>query len=194
MSEVQENPYAPGVVQKKHVHSEVEAIRHKHLSHEASIKSVGFLYLLGGAIGLLIGTSYVIPGISIMSSPQRMGQMSMQSYGAVFMIVGVIVFLLGVAQMAVGSGFRRLALWSKIPGAILAGIGMLLFPIGTLINGYVLYLLLSAKGSMVFSPEYKEVIFQTPHMKYKTSIVVWVFVGLLALLFVIAIVAALFNA
>jgi hypothetical protein len=194
MSEVQENPYAPGVVQKKHVHSEVEAIRHKHLSHEASIKSVGFLYLLGGAIGLLIGTSYVIPGISIMSSPQRMGQMSMQSYGAVFMIVGVIVFLLGVAQMAVGSGFRRLALWSKIPGAILAAIGMLLFPIGTLINGYVLYLLLSAKGSMVFSPEYKEVIFQTPHMKYKTSIVVWVFVGLLALLFVIAIVAALFNA
>ncbi len=110
------------------------------------------------------------------------------------MIVGVIVFLLGVAQMAVGSGFRRLALWSKIPGAILAAIGMLLFPIGTLINGYVLYLLLSAKGSMVFSPEYKEVIFQTPHMKYKTSIVVWVFVGLLALLFVIAIVAALFNA
>lgn len=194
MSEVQENPYAPGVVQKKHVHSEVEAIRHKHLSHEASIKSVGFLYLLGGAIGLLIGTSYVIPGISIMSSPQRMGQMSMQSYGAVFMIVGVIVFLLGVAQMAVGSGFRRLALWSKIPGAILAAIGMLLFPIGTLINGYVLYLLLSAKGSMVFSPEYKEVIFQTPHMKYKTSIVVWVFVGLLALLFVIAIVAALFSA
>ena len=50
---------------------------------------------------------------------------------------------------------------------------------GTLIGFYMLYLLLSKKGTMVFSPEYKEIIAQTPHMKYKTSPVVWIALGLI---------------
>jgi hypothetical protein len=47
---------------------------------------------------------------------------------------------------------------------VLSGIGLLGFPIGTLINGYILYLFLSKKGRTVFAPEYQEVIEATPHV------------------------------
>lgn len=45
---------------------------------------------------------------------------------------------------------------------------------------------------MVFSPYYKEIISQTPHIKYKTSIVVWIFLGLLLALLGLGIVGAIF--
>ena len=46
----------------------------------------------------------------------------------------------------------------------------------SLILGYILYLLLSKKGSMVFSPEYRLIIERTPHIKYRTS---WILKGCL---------------
>ncbi len=194
MSEIKENPYAPGVVQQKHVHSEVEAIRHAHLSHEASVKSIGLLYLIGSGMLLLAGTGYFITGIAMLNDGNRPGEPSLAQFGAVMLAIGAFLVIYAVAQIVVAIGLRKLSPWSKIPAAVIAAIGLIFFPIGTLINGYVLYLLFSKKGTMVFSPRYKDVIFQTPHMKYKTSIVVWVLVGLLGVLFVAVIAAALFSA
>ena len=44
---------------------------------------------------------------------------------------------------------------------------------------------------MIFSDEYKEIIRQTPEMKHRTSIVVWIFLGLLLLLFAVGVIAAI---
>ncbi len=44
---------------------------------------------------------------------------------------------------------------------------------------------------MIFSDEYNEIIRQTPEMKYRTSIVVWIFLGLLLLLFAVGVIAAI---
>jgi hypothetical protein len=67
---------------------------------------------------------------------------------------------------------------------IFSVIGLIGIPIGTLISAYFLYLLLSQKRTMVFSDEYQQVIEQTPHIKYKTSIVVIILLVLLVVLFV----------
>jgi hypothetical protein len=75
--------------------------------------------------------------------------------------------------------------WARIPSAILSGLGLISFPLGTLINGYILYLLFSKKDSTIFSDDYKQVIQETPHNKYQTSLLVWIFLGLLALLVVL---------
>jgi hypothetical protein len=52
-----------------------------------------------------------------------------------------------------------------------------------LIMSYMRYLLLSKKGSMVFSPEYKSIIERTPHLRYQSSwlvrIVLIIFVALI---------------
>jgi hypothetical protein len=87
---------------------------------------------------------------------------------------------------------RRLKPWARIGSGILSGIGLLGFPIGTIINGYILYLLFSKKGSMVFSDEYKRVIQQTPHIKYRTSVIILVALGLLLFLMMLAMVGLFF--
>jgi hypothetical protein len=71
--------------------------------------------------------------------------------------------------------------WVRIPAIILAALGLLGFPVGTIINGYVLYLLLCARGRYILTPEYEEIRKATPHVHYRTSVVVWIVVGFLVL-------------
>jgi hypothetical protein len=146
-----------------------EQIRKDHLQHEASIKSVGFLYFLAAAVLLLVGI------VRIASASN--GREPLVGSIVAFLFVGI-----SVAQIWVGIGLRKLKPWARIPSGILSGLGLIGFPIGTLINGYILYLLFSKKGATVFSPDYQRVIAETPHIKYRTSIVIWILLGLLLLL------------
>jgi hypothetical protein len=91
----------------------------------------------------------------------------------------------------VGIGVRGLKSWARIPAGILSSIGLLYLGLGTIVNAYILYLLFCQKGKTVFSDEYKRVIAETPHVKYRTSIVAWVVLGLLLLFIEMAMVAAL---
>jgi len=155
--------------------STADQIRNDHIKHEASVKSVGFLYFLAAAFLILAGV---------------MGITANQGTG---LMVGLLLVLFGVAQIWVGIGLRGLKSWARIPTGILSGLGLLGFPLGTLINGYILYLVFSKKGKTVFSADYQRVIEQTPHIKYKTSIVVWILLGLLLLLMGLGLFAALFG-
>jgi hypothetical protein len=76
---------------------------------------------------------------------------------------------------------------------VLSEVGLLGFPIGTLINGYILYLLLSKKGRKVFSDEYRQIVSLTPHIKYRTSIVVCILLGLIVLMVAAAILFTVFG-
>lgn len=146
--------------------SAAEETRKKHLSHESSVRSVGVLYLIGGTGLLLIGLGWVFTASA--------GRNAVEGF-----LLGAVFLVLGGMQFWVGLAIRRLKSWSRIPTGILSGIGLLGFPIGTIINGYILYLVFCEKGKMVFSDEYRAVIQQTPHIKQRTSIVVWIILGLL---------------
>ncbi len=152
-----------------------EKIRKDHIKHEASVKSIGILYFLAAAFLILAG---------------GLGLTANQGEGV---IVSLLFLAIGVAQIWVGIGLRGLKPWARIPTGILSGIGLLGIPVGTLINGYILYLIFSQKGKTVFSEEYKQVIAQTPHVKYKTSIVVWIFLGLLVLLILLGLLAVVWG-
>lgn len=160
--------------------SNAEETRRKYLNHEASVKSIGALYYLTTAFMLWGGIDTVLHPITRTGRPMSLGV-------AVLFIVLAAVF--GVA----GTGLRRLQGWARIPTGILATLGLLAFPVGTIINVYVLYLIFSGKGSMVFSPEYREVMAATPHIKYKMSILVWVLLGLVLLLVAVGLGAAMFG-
>jgi len=152
-----------------------EQIRTDHIKHEASVKSVGLLYFLAAAIFILAGAT------------------SMAANEWPRIVVALAFVCLGGLQIWVGIGVRQLKSWARIPTAVLSGFGLLAFPFGTLINGYILYLVLCQKGRTVFSDDYKRVIEQTPHIKYKTSIIVWIFLGLLLLLVGLGFFAVLFG-
>lgn len=166
------NPYSPP---RAHVDdvaqatSEAEEIRQEHIKHEASIRSVGILYYLSG--GLLCLVAIALGGGSFAG---RVQQPLLVGLAAFYLVIGVL--LLFVAR-----GVRSLQPWARTTAIVLAAIGLLGFPLGTLINGYILYLMLAKKGKRIFEDDYKDIIEATPHVKYRTSIVVWIVLGILVL-------------
>jgi len=168
------NPYAVSTsTLATNLGTDAESIRREHLNHEASVKSIGLLYWLGGIFGCLVGVAYAIGGLVNVVNPNTIG------IGITFLVLGVIVTCFAVLQIMVAIAIRKLKPWSRIAATVISCIGLLGFPIGTLISAYFLYLLQSSKGTVVFSDHYQEVIAATPHIRYRTSIVVWVLLGLL---------------
>lgn len=162
--------------------SEVDQIRKDHIGHEASVKSLGQLYFLAG-LGIAMGL--VIAGFAVFSVEDPLTVLQ-----AVAMVAGLAFCVL---FFWLAGGIRRLRPWARMPAAILAAIGLLIIPVGTIINAYVLYLLLSTKGSMVFSERYQEIIVVTPHIRYKTSPVIYALLGLVILGIVAAACFAMFR-
>ena len=158
------------------VNSDAEQIRKEHIKHEASVKSVGILYFLGALVLLPLGL------------------VNMAMSEAVGIVMGLVFLVFGAAQVWLGVGLRKLRPWARIPTAILSGIGLLGFPAGTLINAYILYLVVSKKGVTVFSEDYQRIIEETPHIKYRTSILVWILLVLVLALIAAAILVPLISA
>lgn len=150
-----------------------ERIRERNLDHEASIKSLGLVhYLVAVALGLLA----LREASSGPAVPGRGAELSLYG-GAAAVCVGL------------GYGLRRLHLWAKRVEIALAAAGVLIvlartvvmFVTGVrvaaaalnvaaaLLCFYGLYLLLSAKGRMVFSPLYEVVVEKTPHLKARMN-------------------------
>ena len=159
--------------------SNAEAIRNAHLSHEASVKSVGALYMIGGVFCVAASGMFLF----IPQGPRTE-------------IAGMFILLpaIGIVQFATAFGLRGLQGWARIPTGLFSAFGLLGFPLGTIINGYILYLIFSAKGAMVFSEDYREIIAQTPHIKYRTSIIVKIFLFLLLALITFGVVAMVMGA
>jgi hypothetical protein len=178
MSDIQ-NPYAAPKANIEHaeIGGEAEMIRKEHINTEASIQAVGRLYLLGCFFALL---GFAGTLIAMALSREAGGLISFLPSAAVMLCGGI---LYGIT----GFGLRKLKPWARIVATIVSVIGLIGFPIGTLISGYILYLLWSKKGRTVFTPGYQDVITATPYIKYKTSLLVWIILGILILLVVAAI-------
>ena len=168
------NPYATpkAVVADAGAASAVEETRRAHLGHEANVKAVGGIFMLGGLFAAFMAFALIVPGLDAPRSELWM------------LVTGLLVMVLAAGSVAVGWGLRTLRVWARVPGIVLAVIGLLGFPLGTLINIYVLWLLASRKGRMVLSAEYAAIVDATPHIRYRTSKVVWIALIVLVLLVV----------
>lgn len=160
--------------------SDPESIRKYYISHEASVKSIGTLYILGALFGGLLTLVYGGMFIYALGASRPEEQALAIPMALAFVIVGTI----SVAQGITAVGLWKLKPWARIVATVLSVIGLLGFPIGTLISAYFLWLLQSEKGGVVFNPAYQDIIRQTPHVKYRTSIITWIVLGLLLLVIV----------
>lgn len=206
-----DNPYAPSgssygdaSLDGNFDLSQAELIRKSHLSHEANIQSFGCLYTLGGIMGILGGIAYIGIGIFILAggTPPAAGAGAGAGAGAaqeplvagiITTLVGIVFLAIATAQLFAGRSMQTLNPSGKILAVIVSAIGLLGVPCGTIISGYLLYLLLSAKGEMVFSSAYKEVMQATPHIRYRTSIIVWIFLFLLIGVILLGVVGAIIG-
>ena len=182
------NPYAPTshVSETEGFESDVESYRRRYLSHEASIKSIGFLYLIPGALMLVFFVAMAgVAAVSLVVDGNGMQGMGLVEAALMVGLYGG----LGVAQIYTGLGLRRFKIAARRLATVFSVFGLLIFPFGTLINGYILYLLQSQKGKVVFSESYQDAIRRTPHIKYQTSLIVKVLVVILIAVISLGIVA-----
>ncbi len=154
------------------------AMRSEYLSHEAAVRSIGILYFLSAGILLLL-----LPAGLVMIGEQ-------QAAGVGMMAISVVGAAL---SLWMGIAVRRLDGRVRFAVGITSAIGLLNLPIGTLINGYILYLVFGAKGKVVFSEEYARVRAQTPNMKYETPVFVKICVLLLLFLLALGLFAVLMT-
>ena len=81
--------------------SAAEEIRREHLKHEAAVRSVGSLYLLGGCVSSLYAVGWLF-GLAQTAK-------KMDSHGAVIAIVGTVILLaLTAGYFWIGIGLRKL--------------------------------------------------------------------------------------
>lgn len=170
---VSENPYQAPAVAEVAAESDAEATRRKYLKHEASVKGVGSLYFLGGVLGVLV---------LLMSLFGFFYAGAQGGIGGQELLILVLSGGVGVVHLIAGIGLKKFTRTGRILGVMIAGISLVAIPVGTLIGAYILYLLLGAKGKVVFSPEYQAVIAQTPHIRYRTPLVVWILLIVLLLI------------
>lgn len=174
------NPYAPPQAsitpQAAEAPEDAEAIRRQFLNHEASIRAIGGLYIFSAVLVAFATVVIVIMGFTTAETPPE---------GAIMVGLGLAYGLFGWFSFYLGRGLRRLDSKVRLGTTILTVIGLIGIPIGTIINAYILWLLHSAKGKRVMTPEYQSIVAQTPHIKYRTP--VWLLI--LAVLLVVLLVA-----
>lgn len=158
-----DNPYAAPSANLSVLTTRVEIadvdVRQAHLKHEAQLRSVGLLYFLGAFIMLVMAIPFffALPE----ASSREAGDLAMHVLFILF------PFAAGAVFCAVGYGFRTLRSWVRIPGTAFALLGLTQFPLGTLINAYVLYLMYCPKGRTVLSPDYARLRAATPHLRHR---------------------------
>ena len=171
--------------------TQAEQIRCENISREAEIRAIGLLYYVCAGIcgiGAFSVAFFELLPLLRSSRPQiAVAPNRLLLFGVIF----VIYILLSGLLFFTARGLRRFQPWSRISSGIISGFGLLAFPIGTLINACFLYLLLSSKANIVFSPEYREIITRTPHIKNHTSRLVKILAILLLALLAISILAAI---
>jgi len=150
------------------VATEPEAVRRAHINHEASVQGIGSIWMLTSVILGLISLSVTL---RLVQQPWDLSTLAfvMLAWG----LTGLFGWL--------GWSLRRLCAQARLPALVMAALALIALPIGTLVGVYMLYILGTEKGHFVLSEPYRQVILQTPHIRYRTSWVVLVVVGLLLL-------------
>ena len=145
-----------------HAATDAVAIRQAHIGHERQLKAVGLLFGLGAVAMTLSLVAIVIPGLSRASEGANNAGMII----GMAAFIGALVVVLG----ALAYGYRTLSPWVKYVGTPVSILGLLGIPIGTLIHGYILYLIWCEKGRRVLSDDYAAIIRATPDVRYKRTV------------------------
>ena len=115
---------------------------------ELHVSIVGWLYILGNSIYLLVGGLGLIfltsIGIAVQDAEAFRILSVVGGIGAVFFT------LLAVPGLIAGYGLLKRKSWARILALVLAVFGLINFPIGTIISVYTLWVLLQTEACDCF--------------------------------------------
>lgn len=147
-----DEPSSPSIEQ-----SEAEDFRVAHKSREYTIRFVGSLYLVLGFACLY--AAWVVHRVVEYVPDEEFLREFMTWFFAGY----------GSALVLSGIGLRVLARWGQVGSIVVSVVGLANYPVGTVINGLVLWLMIGERGRTVFSRRYRDVIARTRHLDYRMS-------------------------
>ena len=190
-------------IEPEMIGGDAEILRLEHIQHEASVRSIGILLYLG-TIAVAI-FAFVTAVLIVVTEFYLDEGPNVDSIVPGIILIGIYAAFSAVFYV-IGRGLRMLKEWARwivmaLDGIGLAGlaisavlgslddplVGLLALGVGGLIPGYILYVLAAPKAGVVFSPEYRWVVEATPHVKPRTSPLLWLI--LLVLLLTVAMTA-----
>jgi hypothetical protein len=112
------------------------------------VKVLGWLFVLSNALMVLLGvfTFLLLPSIGVLSGDRE----AMAVLSIVGPSLGVFFAVLGLPGMLAGIGLLRRAGWARVLAIIVAILGLVNVPIGTLVGVYALYVLLQQSATEYF--------------------------------------------
>jgi len=137
---------------------------------------------LGGGYLLMAGVSYTAAFVG-------MGATFQHPY---YLAMGTVYTLALAATLIIGFGARRLAAWSRRPLTVLCGLGLLLFPLGTILSLPILWILYVGRPPRLLTPEFEQIVRDSADPPGgRTSVVTWIGVALFVILVVSMIVVGM---
>jgi|GEM_PF-1889048 len=130
-------------------------VRETNLKYERRIRTAAAMYYFVSGLFVFVALGAAVNG----------------KFGALLMLP------LAVGIFFAGREVYQLRPRAKLAAGIVSGIGLLMFPIGTVIHAIVLYLVFCSAGRKVISDEYRGVIERTPEIKCPIS---WIGAALLS--------------
>ena len=134
--------------------SEAEQTRQEYLPTETSLKSTGQAYGWVGFVATLFGVLSLVTGFGLPMAEAATAIFVRATFGT----IGVYLFVLGLLIRATGIRLEKLEQGAYRLAWITAIISIPMFPLGTAIGGWLVWLLMQPGTKFVLGREYQRVL------------------------------------
>jgi hypothetical protein len=128
------------------------------VSRDTHVDFVGILFMVWGALTVLVGLSTLALGVAAASMASSMnsggGHVAAGLTAAAFFTLAVIAIAWGLGHVLIGVPLRRHRPVARLLALMAGSIDLLLLPFGTALGCYALWVLLSEQGKAVFGVRY----------------------------------------
>lgn len=142
-----------------------DKLRREYLARESAIAAFGWFFIVSGVFGLIAFLGALANTILAAVA----GTVEIPWAYVFGRFTGML--LVSTIQLSTGFGFRKLQANSRIPGTFL-GVLLSFYGIGI----WLMILLWSKKGNMVFSDEYRAAVQSTPYIRRHMTATAWILI------------------
>jgi hypothetical protein len=122
---------------------------------ETHVKVLGILNIVAGAFGLCGAlVLFLLFGISagaVGTSGDPDAAFALPIIGLTGMALVTFAILTSLPAIIIGFGLLRFRPWARVGGIVMAVVSLMMFPFGTILGVYGLWVLFSAEGERLFA-------------------------------------------
>jgi len=122
---------------------------------ETHVKVLGVLFIvlsaLGTLAGLVVATVFSVAGVATAASASGSDAViALPIIGLAGTALSVFLLLVSLPGLVAGIGLLKFKPWARVLAIVLSVLHLFNIPIGTIVGGYGLYVLLSEEGARLF--------------------------------------------